>query len=169
MVPVLGTAIGAGIGGVLGGWFGAGIGAGVGASAWERAAGRSRDAPTALDQAAGMDLTPIQRRREARRERRESEDASGDRPLTATEKAIIGGPAARTVDNRDQRDQRDQSVHIDSPVIQIHSATGNPIEIADEAYERLIEHIKERVKEDLRRDEQRMLDLTYSDPDPTID
>ena len=162
IVPVLGTAIGAGIGSVLGGYFGANFGADQTASALERAANMDAE-------------TRDSRRAEARRRWMEGDvdggDGSGD---GAVEPAApeLGRDELRRLMREDFMAARGgqvnsnntRTVHIDSPVFQVRSETGDPVEIGDALFEQLME----RVREELRHDEERIVNLTYSDPDPTL-
>ena len=63
-------------------------------------------------------------------------------------------------------DNRDQSRHvtIDAPVFQVNSQTGDPVEISDALYEQL----SERIRRDIRHDQEQIADRTFADPDPTL-
>ena len=160
VVPGLGTAIGAGIGSVLGGYFGANFGADQTASALERAAGMDAE-------------TRDSRRAKARRRWMEGDvDGGGD---GAVEPAApeLGRDELRRLMREDfmaarggqvNSNNTTRTVHIDSPVFQVRSDTGDPVEIGDALFQQLME----RVREELRHDEERTVDFTYSDPDPTL-
>ena len=194
VVPVVGTAIGAGLGSFAGGWLGGELGSAGAASALERAAGMDEqtraqrraearrrwragdggeeavpdDGASALERAAGMDeQTRAQRRAEARRRWRagdggeEAVPDDGEQPLgrDALRRQMREGFAARV-----HNGNVDNSVRVGPPVINIHSETGDPAEISEAIAEQLVETVERRI----RHNEERIQDLTYSDPDPTL-
>ena len=147
-------------------------------AAGEEAAGEEEPA-SALERAANMDAdTRADRRREARRQWRAAEAGKGGDVATGPEEEpeadvvsrdqlrrdlrsrFRGGGSSTLADNR----QIDQSVHIDAPVFNIQSTTGNTAEIAEE----LVDQLDEKISRRQREREERIVDLTYSDPDPTL-
>ena len=132
----------------------------------DRAAGADPAAPLDLPVADhdGGEPSRDQRRRQERQ-----------RFLAAeTEKESLADLAERVLKqaqgDRAYHDNRsdNRSVTIQSPTIQVHSENGDPQQIAEEASEKLVDMIVERVREELARDGQRLLDTTFWDPDPTI-
>lgn len=153
------------------------------ASFLERAAGRDEDEPSLVEQAAGRGRDA--RRNASRRRflsqderqlslveqaaglqvgadgvvRRPGEAPEGQSPVEALIKSMR--EPARVVNNNGSVDQ---SVHIEAGAIAVHSETGDPQEIG----EAVMEQIEERIRRRQRHDEERLLDITYSDPDPTL-
>ena len=137
---------------------------------------REAETASALERSAGMDAeSRDQRRVEARRRWREGEaggDEEGPRgdglppPPGRDELRQVarGAFLASRVHNGDIVDERDQSVRIEAPVINVHSETGDPVEIGEAVMEQIDEHIRRRQ----RHDEERLVDTTFSDPDPTV-
>ena len=158
IAPGIGTAVLGGLGSFVGGWFGSKFGAEETASALERAAGMDAETRDSRRRAArrrwqaeadGRDVDageaqPSLGRDELRRRMREGFNARGGQ--------VVNGGI-------------DRSVHIDGGItVSVHSETGDPAEIGEAAADQIVE----RVRRELRHDQERIVDLTLSDPDPTL-
>ena len=120
------------------------------------------DEPTFLERLSRPeDETRDSRRREARRRWREGgpeEPSELERRMGLPEGLSARGAQAANID-------RSVHVNVDAGAVVVHGATG---EEATRISEAVAQEIVDRVRRELRRDEERMLDLTFSDPDPTL-